>query len=299
MALYAFDGTGNEDRPGTERDSNVLHFFNAYQDPLKNADPKAARGSLYIEGIGVRAHTPIGDAIAKAFGLAGRQRVREARQRLERNIAAGDAVVDIVGFSRGAALAIDFANHVCQKVPAANVRFVGVLDIVAQFGLPGERLNLGFDLDCPDVVCFHAMALDENRAFFPLTRLSKAGRTFGKLREVWFRGVHSDVGGGNGNRGLNWIALNWMFESALRHGLPIDPAAVAANLGFKGLPRAIKDHDVAVGPPRRFSPGDAVHATVEFSDAERQRLLNDPRLAISTIDDAGALSPMRPAARNA
>ena len=67
------------------------------------------------------------------------------------------------------------------------------------------------------------MAIDEDRAFFPLTRLSKAGKAFTKLREVWFRGVHSDVGGGNANLGLNWIALNWMFENALRHGLPIDP----------------------------------------------------------------------------
>lgn len=298
MALYAFDGTGNEDRPGTERDSNVLHFFNAYQDPLKNADPDAAHGSLYVEGIGVRAHTPIGDAIAMAFGLAGRQRLREARRRLDRNIAAGDAIVDIVGFSRGAALAIDFANQVCRNVAAANVRFVGVWDIVAQFGLPGEHVNLGFDLDCPDVVCFHAMAIDENRAFFPLTRLGRVGRTFAKLREVWFRGVHSDVGGGNGNLGLNWIALNWIFESALRHGLPIDPAAVVANRAFQALPRTISRHEVAIGPPRRIVTGDAVHATVALSDTDRARLL-DPRLAIATVDDAGVLSPLRAAAPTA
>ena len=179
------------------------------------------------------------------------------------------------------------------------MRFVGVWDIVAQFGAPGEHVNLGFDLDCPDVVCYHAMAIDEDRAFFPLTRLSKAGKTFSKLREVWFRGVHSDVGGGNANLGLNWIALNWMFENALRHDLPIDPAAVTANLGFKDLARAAKAHEVAVGPARRFFPGDAVHVTVQFSDDDRRRFLADSRLAISLIDDAGALTPFPAAARNA
>lgn len=299
MALYAFDGTGNEDRPGTERDSNVLHFFNAYRDPAPATGATAPRRSLYVEGIGVRARTPVGNALAKTFGLAARRRLREARQRLDRNLADGDATVDIVGFSRGAALAVDFANHVCKNIKEANVRFVGVWDIVAQFGLPGEHVNLGFDLDCPDVVAYHAMAIDENRAFFPLTRLSKSGQVFDKLREVWFRGVHSDVGGGNGNQGLNWIALNWMFENAIRHGLPIDPAAVATNLGFKSLPRAIKAHEVAVGPRRRFAASDAVHATVEFSDDDRQRLLGDPQLTLSIIDDAGALSPLRAAARNA
>ena len=299
MALYAFDGTGNEDREGTERDSNVLHFFNAYQDPLKNDDAKAKRGSLYLKGIGTLAHTGLGEKVAAAFGLGAHTRLSDARRRAEHNLAAGDTDVDIVGFSRGAALAIDFANHVCKKMPAANVRFVGVFDIVAQFGAPGEHVNLGFDLDCPDVVCFHAMAIDEDRAFFPLTRLSKAAKTFSKLREVWFRGVHSDVGGGNTNRGLNWITLNWMFENALRHHLPIDPASVAANLAFKDLARAVKAHEVAVGPARRFFPGDAVHVTVQFTDDDRRRFFKDPELAISQIDDAGALTPFPASARNA
>ena len=42
MALYAFDGTGNEDKPDTDKggfDSNVLHFFRAYEDPAKDVDP--------------------------------------------------------------------------------------------------------------------------------------------------------------------------------------------------------------------------------------------------------------------
>ncbi len=299
MALYAFDGTGNEDREGTDRDSNVLNFFNAYQDPLKNDDPKAERGSLYLKGIGTRVHTDVIGKVAEAFGIGGHPRLKDARHRVDRNLAAGDDVVDIVGFSRGAALAIDFANQVCKKVPKANVRFVGVWDIVAQFGVPGEHVNLGFDLDCPDVVCYHAMAIDENRAFFPLTRLGKAGKTFSKLREVWFRGVHSDVGGGNKNLGLNWIALNWMFENALRHDLPIDPAAVTANLGFKDLARKVSVHEIAVGPARRFFQGDAVHVTVQFSDEDRRRFMRDPQLAISQIDDAGALTPFPAAARNA
>lgn len=40
-----------------------------------------------------------------------------------------------------------------------------------------------------------------------VTRLSGAS-------EVWFAGVHADVGGGNGNLGLNDIALRWMALKA-------------------------------------------------------------------------------------
>ncbi len=53
MALYAFDGTGNEDRDGDDRDSNVLHFFNAYDDQAKNDEhnnPRITLGRIDDEG---------------------------------------------------------------------------------------------------------------------------------------------------------------------------------------------------------------------------------------------------------
>src|SRR5207248_8955640 len=89
--------------------------------------------------------------------------------------------------------------------------FSGVWDVVAAFGLANlgnTALNVGHHLSLPKAnlqYCFHAMALDERRLPFLPTRLSGAC-------EVWFRGVHSDVGGGNGNRGLNDIALKWMMS---------------------------------------------------------------------------------------
>src|SRR5207249_1308755 len=69
--------------------------------------------------------------------------------------------------------------------------------------------------------CFHALALDERRPSFLPTRLRGAN-------EVWFRGVHSDVGGGNKNRGLNDIALKWMMSKAKAAGLPITDADIGA-----------------------------------------------------------------------
>ena len=205
MALYAFDGTGNEDKADDEKggfDSNVLHLHRGYEDPLKNDDEKKERGSLYLKGIGTRAHTFVGDKVAEAFGFGGHRRVRQMMTRLEHNFEAGDFDIDVIGFSRGAALAISFANEVASKLPKLTIRFIGVWDIVGEFGVAGEHLNAGHNLNMPPNVehCYHAMALDERRAFFQLTRLSGTGEH--ALRppvEVWFRGVHSDVGGGNGN----------------------------------------------------------------------------------------------------
>ena len=45
---------------------------------------------------------------------------------------------------------------------------------------------------------------------------------------MWFRGVHSDIGGGNGNRGLNDVALHWMMSKARAAGLPIAAEDIAA-----------------------------------------------------------------------
>ena len=71
MALYAFDGTGNEDREGTLKDSNVLLFFNAYEDPLKTQEPTGNGRSVYLKGIGTRAKEFVGKALAEQFGIGG------------------------------------------------------------------------------------------------------------------------------------------------------------------------------------------------------------------------------------
>src|SRR5262245_42509400 len=292
MALYAFDGTGNEDQTNDAFDSNVCDFFHAYDDPLKNDDPSKERGSLYLKGIGQMAKTRIGDIVAGAFGFGGHKRIRIAMDRLENNIEAGDTTIDITGFSRGAALAISFANEVAKKMPGRSIRFIGVWDIVGQFGAPGEHINAGHDLDFPPNVehCFHAMALDESRISFPLTRLGKGRTTSSKLLEVWFRGVHSDVGGGNGNRGLNWIALNWMYLAALRCGLPIDRTAIAKNLADNAITQQISAHKLDAGLIRLILQQDLLHLSVQLTPGITGRPHNNPTFGCARIDDTGAIT---------
>ena len=228
MALYVFDGTGNEDE---DHDSNALEFFRAFQDPLKNDDPRQPLGSLYLKGIGTRARTPIGDLLAEQWGFGGHQRVREALDRMEANQAAGDKDIHAVGFSRGAATTLDFCHCIQERgirkpgsdqvvEPSPKIRFLGVWDVVASFGLANlgnTALNIGHHLSLPKSnlqYCFHALALDERRPSFLPIRVEGAC-------EVWFRGVHSDIGGGNENRGLNDVTLRWMMHKAMAAQLPI------------------------------------------------------------------------------
>lgn len=78
--------------------------------------------------------------------------------------------------------------------------------------------------------------------------------------------MHSDVGGGDKATGLSSIALNFMFKEALRAGLPIDPAAVAANAARMKAECEISLHPQHVleqlDPFRSFRTNDVVHVSV-------------------------------------
>ena len=144
------------------------------------------------------------------------------------------------------------------------MRYIGVFDVVGEFGLPGEHVNAGHNLHLPPNAhnVFHAMALDETRLLFPLTRLvgQRAHDRGVVLQEVWFRGVHSDVGGGNENASLNGIALNWLFQNAKRCGLPIRESDVLANLASIKKPAALSSHKIDSEVKRRIRDTDLLHS---------------------------------------
>ena len=59
--------------------------------------------------------------------------------------------------------------------------------------------------------------------------------------EVWFRGVHSDIGGGYAETGLSDLAMAWMIEQAttIPDGLVVDMTKLNLQPSFEGL-----QHDV-------------------------------------------------------
>ncbi|KDQ28574.1 hypothetical protein PLEOSDRAFT_1111875 [Pleurotus ostreatus PC15] len=76
----------------------------------------------------------------------------------------------------------------------------------------------------------HALALDERRVkFWPEHASSEESITTsseGDVKEVWFAGCHSDIGGGSvKNRTLKQFgpALQWMTYEAMKHGLQMTP----------------------------------------------------------------------------
>jgi len=280
MALYAFDGTWNSDKPGSQHDTNVLWFRRAYSNEC-----------FYREGVGTR-FGPFGQVLGGISGAGGHTRVQEALQQLEQNVAAGDSVIDVVGFSRGAALAIDFTNRVNHLPGSPTIRFLGIWDCVPSFGVASVDWDPSWELELPDNVakCYHAMALEERRHTFQLHRLSarvEDADAEGRLFEVWFRGVHSDVGGGNNNPALSSIALNWMFQKAVSCGLPLTQAQITENAVRmqQGAPDSKGQwYDLIKNKFRIVRWNDSIHQSVKFNG---ERAYNNPPDGAVLVDDAG------------
>lgn len=118
-----------------------------------------------------------------------------------------------------------------------RIKFLGCYDTVSALGLtwhlpsrlldriPGFRHSF-HDLGLSKAVehAYHALAIDdERRAFDPDLWDADGLEDYQSLRQVWFTGMHSDVGGGYRERGLSDIALVWLMSQAVDHGLHIYP----------------------------------------------------------------------------
>ncbi|MGB6691815.1 MAG: DUF2235 domain-containing protein [Terracidiphilus sp.] len=118
----------------------------------------------------------------------------------------------------------------------AKLAMVGVWDTVGSLGIPAllggvDPIRYRFLSTSlhPDVQhAYHALAIDERRAEFPATLWDPGSVQPGQvLEQVWFSGVHCDIGGGYPERGLSDTTLAWMLSKAIPLGLQIDPAIQA------------------------------------------------------------------------
>ncbi len=219
LALYAFDGTWN-DRRKMKNPTNVWKLWRVYKD-----------AKFYYKGVGTNWHTK---HIGGLTGAGGKNRIRKAYKDLVKQVKKGDCEIDIIGFSRGAAQARDFANLIRRKGVKIKgkkiklrVRFLGLFDTVASHGIPGNNINIGYDLKVRDHIDYvaHATANDERRHFFPLHSIHprRGQRNTLKRHEKGFPGAHSNVGGGYPNNDLSDGALLWMWKKGVAAKAPFGP----------------------------------------------------------------------------
>lgn len=148
------------------------------------------------------------------------------------------------------------------------VKSVAVFDTVGTLGIPNMALNwigrsrfafhdtrLGTTVEN----ALHAVALDEKRTAFKATMWEEPFNIVGtlpRIEQVWFPGVHSDVGGGYEDAGLGRITLDWMIRKLSGLGVAFDTWQPAETPGA-GLEPTATIHESRTLPlylPDRFGP---------------------------------------------
>ncbi len=121
-----------------------------------------------------------------------------------------------------------------------RIRFVGVWDTVGSLGIPLREaplvdvFNRRWQFHDPALsgrvdAAFQALAIDEKRGTYRPTLWAPqpAAPQRQCIQQLWFSGVHSDVGGGYRQHVLSDIASLWMVERASECGLGFDADAIA------------------------------------------------------------------------
>jgi len=123
-------------------------------------------------------------------------------------------------------------QHVMATSKPVRVKVMAVFDTVGSLGFPTPILNkisrkywVGFhDTTLRNTdYAYQALAIDERRGPFSPSVWSDASDAK-EVKQVWFSGVHSNVGGGYEDTGLSDIALEWMIAMLKKSGLAFDDA---------------------------------------------------------------------------
>lgn len=186
-----------------------------------------------------------------------------------------------------------------QSHGAVPIHFLGVWDTVVALGFPKRtdvtgpvtrvlnKLFLAFedllDIAWPhnfyhykltDNVEFACQALsidDERTAFWPFVWSEKdiegaADRTKDNVEQVWFAGMHSNVGGGYERAGMAGVPLHWMINRAEKHGLVFDKNSI------QGINSACHIHG------RMYNSRDGVGFMYRYHPREIKKLCEDKLL---------------------
>jgi len=158
-----------------------------------------------------------------------------------------------------------------------KIRFVGVWDTVSAYGLPIEEMTRGVDLwlwpmSPPDrrlsdkvTRACHALALDDARLTFHPMLWTEADEKHAasaentrdeRISQVWFTGMHSNVGGGYPDDGLAHVSLTWMLNEACAAGLELKqtPNQIAVAAAAADQDGRLYDSRHGLGGSYRYGP---------------------------------------------
>lgn len=314
------DGTNSQ---FGKHETNVVHIYEALagdrSDQVSFYEPGV--GTFGADFFGVNVGERFGKLLGAGFGYGIQQNLVRAYRFLIDSYVSGDRLF-IFGFSRGAFTARTLAALVdtvgvletddrdqakaavkayldsgeaearskARTARACAPYFVGVWETVGALGLLIRLRRFHDNQLSPGVThAVQALAIDERRGpFEPTLWDEQALEADQHVRQVWFAGVHSDVGGGYAERGLADLTLGWMLQQAEAAGLAFKPDARARIDGdpagklhqsYQGAWRALGKH------VRRPADDAAFHRSVG------QRLTEVPDYDPDNLPDSVRATP--------
>jgi len=167
--------------------------------------------------------------------------------------------------------------------PVNSIRFLGLWDTVAAYGLPVDEMTRGvskwiWPLELPNRVLHprvrracHALALDDERTTFhpvlwdesaQLPPNSDQPRPLAneRISQVWFTGMHSNVGGGYPDDSLARIPQYWIMTEARQCGLRFkaapeaDPDSMVNTKSARDKDGRVYDSRSGFGSYYRYGP---------------------------------------------
>ena len=188
-------------------------------------------------------------------------------------------------------------THDKSERPVDHVAFLGLWDTVAAYGLPVDEMTRGISrylwpMELPDrqlhplvrKAC-HALSLDDERTTFHPLLWDESGEPVAqgtrttdseRISQVWFAGVHANVGGGYPDDSLAHVSLTWILSEARQRGLALKAAPGADPDAFARV-RSTQDKDGRIYDSRnglagyyRYGPRSvAALSNTKYSDDKR------------------------------
>jgi len=185
------------------------------------------------------------------------------------------------------------------------IEFIGVWDTVDAVGLPFHLADLinefVWRFKFPDTslsghvgAAYHALASDEARESFTpvLWDESTENQAHPRIQQVWFAGVHSNVGGGYPRQGMSLVALDWMMTQAERHGVRFHSEQRELYHGAADVNDKAYDSRAGLGVFYRWKPRNVQHLCRQHSVTPKVHRAVFERISRGTEGYApGALPP--------
>ena len=166
----------------------------------------------------------------------------------------------------------DSYEEIQEKIKSAHrknipIKFLGLWDTVDAYGMPIEELQQGINWvvwptqfanyklsDKVERAC-HALALDDERkTFHPRIWREAESKNPERILQVWFAGMHSNVGGGYPDDQLSYVSLEWIMSEARSRGVLFEAGALAQVSAAKSAFARIYDSRKGLGAYYRYAP---------------------------------------------